>query len=72
MVPDTTSRSSLSAVDTVAPEADASAGRWREWQQRNAAGSRTAARRARITFTLIFAGLGAWVGVQLINSPLWP
>jgi len=36
MVPDTASRRSMSAVQTVSPEEDASTERWRQWQVRNA------------------------------------
>jgi pheromone shutdown protein TraB len=72
MVPGTASRSSLSAVHAVASDEDASAERWRQWQLRNAVASRTAAKRARIGFTVIFAGLGAWLGLQLLNPSLWP
>ena len=53
MVPDTASRQSMSAaVETVSPEGDASAERWRQWQVRNAVVSRRDAKRARIAFTV--------------------
>jgi hypothetical protein len=61
----------MSVLAAVASEEDA-AERWRQWQLRNAVASRTAARRARIAFSVIFAGLGAWIGLQLLNPSLWP
>jgi hypothetical protein len=72
MVPDTPSRPSMSAVDTVSPEEDASAERWRQWQLRNAVISRKDAERTRIAFTVLLAGLGAWLGLQLLAPSLWP
>ena len=72
MVPDTASRPSMSAVQTVSPEEAAAAERWRQWQVRNALTSRKDARRARIAFTVLFAGLGAWLGLQLLAPSLWP
>lgn len=72
MVPDTASRPSMSAVQTVSPEEAAAAERWRQWQVRNAVTSRKDARRARIAFTVLFAGLGAWLGLQLLAPSLWP
>jgi hypothetical protein len=57
MVPDTASRPSMSAVQTVSPEDEASAERWRQWQLRNVVTSRKDAKRARIAFTVLFAGL---------------
>jgi hypothetical protein len=72
MVPDTEARSSLSAFHAVSSDGDASAERWRQWQLRNAVASRTAARRARIAFTVIFAGLGTWLGLHLLDPSLWP
>jgi len=61
----------MSAVQTVSPEEDASAERWRQWQLRNAVTSRKDARRAHIGFTVIFAALGAWLGLQLLVPSLW-
>lgn len=61
----------MSAVQTVSPEEDASAERWRQWQLRNAVSSRKGARHARIAFTVLFAGLGAWFGLQLLAPSLW-
>jgi hypothetical protein len=72
MVPDTASRSSLTAVQTVSPEEDASAERWRQWQVRNALSSRKSAKQARIAFTVFFAGLGVWLGLQLMAPSFWP
>jgi hypothetical protein len=72
MVPDTASRPSMTAVQTVSPEEDASAERWRQWQLRNVVTSRKDARRARIAFPVLFAGLGAWLGLQLQAPSLWP
>ena len=62
----------MSVVQSVSPEEVAAAERWHQWQVRNAAASRTGARRARIAFTVIFAGLGVWLGLQLLNPSLWP
>jgi hypothetical protein len=72
MVPDIAPRASLSAIQAVSPEEDASAQRWHQWQLRNAAASRKGARRARTAFTAIFAVLGAWLGVQLLAPSLLP
>ena len=73
MVPNTASRSSLSEVQTVAlEEEDASAERWRQWQVRDAVSSRKNAKQARIAFTVVFAGLGVWLGLQLLASSRWP
>ena len=71
MVPETASRPSMSVAQTAPFEEVASAERWRQWQQRNAVTSRIDARRARIAFTVIFAALGTWFGLQLL-PPLWP
>jgi hypothetical protein len=60
----------MSAVQTVAREADASAERWRKWELRNAVASRKDAIRARIAFIVLFAGLGAWLGLQLLAPSL--
>lgn len=70
MVSDTASRPSLSGVLTVSPEERTSAERWRQWQQGNAVTSVSDARRARIAFTVLFAGLGAWLGLQLLAPSL--
>jgi hypothetical protein len=48
---------------------DTSAERWRQWQLRNAVSSRKSAQQARIAFTVLLAGLGAWLGLLLL-SPL--
>jgi hypothetical protein len=72
MVPDTASRPSMNAVQTVSPDEDASAERWRQWQLRNAVTSRKDEKRARIAFTALFAGLGVWLGLQLLAPSLWP
>lgn len=71
MVPDTASRASLSVVQAVSPEEDVFAERWRQWQVRNALTSRKDAQRARIAFTVLFAGLGAWLALQLLTPSLW-
>lgn len=72
MVPDSASRPSMSVVPSVSPEEVAAAERWHQWQVRNAVASRISARRARIAFTVLFAGLGAWLGLVLLNPSLWP
>jgi hypothetical protein len=73
MVSDTASRPPPSAIQAVAPEeADASAERWRQWQVRHAVSSRKSAKRARIAFTVLFAGLGVWLGLQLLAPSLLP
>ena len=72
MVSDTASRPPLSAVHAVSLEEDASAERWRQWQLRNAVSSRRSAKQARIAFTVLFAGLGAWLGLLLLNPSLRP
>jgi hypothetical protein len=70
MVPGTAPRPAMSAVQTISPEEDASAERWRKWQLRNAVTSRKDAIRARIAFIVLFAGLGAWLGLQLLAPSL--
>jgi hypothetical protein len=72
MVPDIASRPAMSVVQPVSPEEVAAAERWHQWQVRNAVASRTGARRARIAFGVIFAGVGAWLGLQLLTPLLWP
>jgi hypothetical protein len=71
MVPDTASRSSQSTVHAVSSE-DVLAERWRQWQRQNTVTSRQDAKRARIAFIVIFAGLGAWLGLQLLKPSFWP
>jgi len=61
----------MNAIQTVSPEDDASAERWRQWQVRNTVASRADAKRARIAFTVIFAAVGAWLGFQLLAPSLW-
>lgn len=70
MVPDTASRPSMSIVHATSFEEDASAARWRQWQIGNAATSRKDATRARMAFTVVFVGLGAWLGLQLLAPSL--
>jgi hypothetical protein len=70
MVPDIASRASLSVAQAVSPEEDAFAERWGQWQRRNAVISRKDTRRARIAFTVLFAGLAAWLGLMLLNPAL--
>jgi hypothetical protein len=62
----------MSVVPPVSTDEAAAAERWDQWQARNAVASRIGARRARTAFALIFAGLGVWLGVQLLNPSLWP
>lgn len=71
MVPDIASRPSMGAVQTVSPDKDAFAERWRQWQVGNVVSSRADAKRARIAFTALFAGMGAWLGLQLLAPSLW-
>jgi hypothetical protein len=61
----------MSAGQPVSGDEEASAERWRQWQLRNAVTSRKDARRARIAFTVIFAALGAWLGLQMLAPSLW-
>ena len=56
---------------TLVPSEEDAAERWRQWRLRNVAASRTDAKRARIAFILIFAGLGVWLGQGLYRS-FWP
>ena len=72
MVSETASRLPLSAAHAVSLEGGASAERWSQWQLRNGVSSRKSDRQARVAFTLLFAGLGAWLGLLLLNSSLWP
>ena len=69
---ETASCAPLSAVQTVQPDEDTSAERWRRWQVRNAETNRKDARRMRIVFTALFAALGMWLGIQLLASSLLP
>jgi hypothetical protein len=71
MVSDTASRPSISLVQTVSPQEDAFAARWHQWQVQNAVTSRIEAKRAHIAFTILFVGLGAWLGLQLLGPSLW-
>ena len=68
MVPAIAPRPSMSVLQPVSPEDVAAAERWHQWQVRNVVASRIGARRARIAFTGIFAGLGGWLGVLLNPS----
>jgi len=70
MVPDTASRASMSTVQTVSPQEDAFAARWDQWQLQNAVTSRKDAKLAHIAFTVLFLGLGAWLGLQLLGPSL--
>ena len=59
------------SVAPIAPTEDGSEQqRWRQWELRNAAVSRNDAARARIVFTVLFIAVGAWLGWQLLSSPL--
>jgi hypothetical protein len=71
MVPDTASRPPVSAVPSMSPQDDAYAERWRQWQHHNAVTSRREARRAHVAFTILFAGVCVWLGLQLLGLPLW-
>jgi hypothetical protein len=53
-------------------EENASAERWRQWQVRNAVSSRNSAKQARIAFAVLFAGLGVWLGLQLLAPSFRP
>ena len=59
------------SITTIPPAEDSADERWRQWQLRGAASSRTSATRARIVFTVIFTALAAWLGLELLSSPLW-
>ena len=72
MVPEMAARASLSVVQGVARENDAVAERSRQRQRRNAETSRMDVRHARISFIILFTGLSAWLGLQLVLPPLWP
>ena len=69
MVPDIAPRPSLT-VQAASAEEDVFTERWRQWQLKNAATSRMDARRARVAFTIIFAVLGGWLGLQLLTALL--
>ena len=71
MVREIASGPSMTVAQLVLNEEVAAADRWHQWQVRNAVASRTAARRARIAFAVIFAGTGAWLGLQLLNPSFW-
>jgi hypothetical protein len=72
MVSDIAFRPPLSALQAVSVDEGGSVERWRQWQVRNAVSSRKSAKQARIAFTLLFAGLGAWLGLLLLNPSLRP
>jgi hypothetical protein len=59
------------SITTTAPPEDAYAEPWRQWQLRNAKGSRRAAARARIVFAGVLTVAAAWLGLQLLSSPAW-
>ena len=60
------------AVHTFSPEEEtASAERWSRWRGQNVVTSHTEARRARIAFTVLFAVLGSWLGLQLLTPSLF-
>ena len=62
----------MSSVKAVSTEEDAAADRWSQWQRRNAVTRGRGARHARLAFTVLFAGVGAWLGLQLLAPSLWP
>jgi hypothetical protein len=72
MVPEITSRASLSAVQTLSPDEDASAARWHQWQLRHVATSRKDVRRARFVFTALFVAVGIWLAIQLLAPAVSP
>jgi len=74
MVPDTASRAPLSAIQTqtVSPDENGSAERWRQWQRRNGETDRKNARRMRFVFSVCFLAVGMWLGIALIAPTLWP
>jgi hypothetical protein len=71
MVSDFASRPPLSVVQAASP-AEPSDERWRQWQVGNAVSSRKSGKQARIAFTVLFAGLGVWLGLQLLAPTLLP
>jgi hypothetical protein len=60
----------MSVVQAISAEDEASNDRWHQWQLRYATSSRRDANRMRIAFTLLLAGLGAWLGLQLLAPSL--
>ena len=72
MVRDTASRPPLNAVQAVSPDEDASAERWRQWQLRNVEANRRDSKRMRIVFTVLFAAIGMWLGIQMLAPSLLP
>jgi hypothetical protein len=68
VVSEPASRPPLSAVQAVSPDEGDAAERWRQWQFQNAASSRRSARQARIAFTVLFTGIGAWLAVLLLDA----
>lgn len=72
MVLDIASRTSMRIVDGGSGDEDGAAERWHQWQAQNRVSGRKSATQARIAFTVLFAGLGGWVGLQLFNPSFWP
>ena len=71
MAPDTASHAGMIVVQPDSSEDLAAGERWRQWQVRGDVASRAGARRAGIAFSLLFAGLAAWLGLILLNPARW-
>lgn len=56
----------MTPAEIVPAEDHAAAERWRQWQVRNAVTSRKDANRARIACAVLFAGVFAWLAIQLL------
>jgi hypothetical protein len=72
MVPDIASRASLSAVQTVSPDQDASAERWSVGGCGTPWASRQAGRRARIAFIVLLPRWACGPDYGGAPPPLWP
>ncbi len=60
------SRPPMTAAQALSPDENASAERWRQWQQGNAKTNVADSRRMRFVFTALFVGVGMWLGIELL------
>lgn len=61
----------VQTVQTVSPDENDSAERWRQWQLRNGETDRKNARRMRFVFSACLLAIGMWLGIALIAPTLW-
>jgi len=56
----------MTAAQALSPDENASAERWRQWQQGNVKTNVADSRRMRFVFTALFVGVGMWLGIELL------